>query len=92
MKIDPKVAEKVYNRKLKTPLEVLGYSIHVSNIVDSDKNVGVTKVFDPRIIKTLKDLAVMDKDIVMGKFVPVPTIATQTMMIMLDKLGMLKEE
>jgi hypothetical protein len=81
---------RAQNRRLRKPLEILGYDITLSKLVGPGEQPQVKQQFAPRLIQTLGDLAKLDMDVARGSFVPLPTLATQMITVMLTELDLLE--
>ncbi len=95
MKLTSDQVEAAKKRRLKEPIEITGYEIEISKIARIDqKGPQTTQTFATREIRTIGDLAVLDAHAKIGKFIPMPDLSLQALMIVIDKLGMLepKEE
>lgn len=95
MSLTPEQIAAAKRRRLKEPLEITGYEVVINKIASLDANAPRTrKEFVTRTIETIGDLAALDAHAKIGKFVPLPDLSVQALMIVIDKLGMLepKEE
>lgn len=93
MKLTTEQVNAAKKRRLKEPLEITGYEIEVSKIATLDaKGPKTTQVFATRVIETIGDLAQLDAHAKIGKFVPMPDLSLQALMIVIDKLGMLEDK
>ena len=94
MKISPEQAAAAKNRRLKEPLEITGYDVSVSKlaVVGVQEGPRTTQEFAVRKIETIGDLAALDAHARLGKFIPVPDLSLQALMIVIDKLGLLEEK
>ena len=93
MKLTPEQVENARKRRLREPLEITGYEIEISKIARVDqRGPQTTQVFATRRIETIGDLATLDAHAKLGKFVPMPDLSLQALMIVIDKLGMLEKK
>lgn len=84
-------AEAAKRRRLKEPLEITGYDI-VENKIRAPGSSKTKQEFTVRRIETIGDLARVDAHCRLGKFVPVPDLSLQALMIVIDRLGLLEDE
>ena len=83
--------EQAKQRRLKEPLEITGYEVEVLKV----KVRGApqtTQRFATRRIQTIGDLARLDAHAKIGKFIPMPDLSLQALLIVIDRLGMLEPE
>ena len=93
MKITREQAEAAKNRRLKEPLEISGYDIQASKLHLVNSDAPRTKqVFATRRIETIGDLAMLEAHMRVGKFIPVPDLSIQALMIVIEKMGLLEEK
>ena len=99
MKLTPEQAEAAKKRRLKEPLEITGYNVVVMKLsLPGDKlslpggKQRTREVFATRRIETIGDLAKLDAHIKVGKFIPLPDLSLQALLIVIDKIGLLEEK
>jgi hypothetical protein len=93
MKMTPEDAEAAKNRRLKEPLIITGYDIVPMKVsLVGEEGPRTRQVFAPRRIETIGDLAALDAHTKLGKFLPMPDLSLQALMIVIDKMGLLEEK
>jgi len=93
MKMTTEQVNAAKNRRLKEPLEITGYAVEVSKIARIDqKGPETIQTFVTRKINTIGDFATLDAHTKLGKFVPMPDLSLQALLIVIDKLGLLEEK
>ena len=93
MKLTPEQADAAKKRRLKEPLEITGYNIKALRMkVVSPDAPRTTQEFAIRTINTIGDLAMLEAHMRLGKFIPVPDLSIQALMIVIDKVGLLEEK
>ena len=93
----PDRVEEAKQRRLKEPLEITGYNVEISKVhiirpESAPQASRTTQTFVVRHILTIGDLAKMDAHVKLGKFIPVPDLSLQALMIVIDKLGLLEDK
>lgn len=91
MNLTREQVEKAKRRRLKEPLEITGYDV-AENKIRALGAPRTTQEFTTRRIETITDLAKLDAHMRVGKFIPVPDLSLQALMIVIAKLGLLEDE
>ena len=93
MKLTPEEVAAAKNRRLREPLMITGYDVVPMKVSLVGEDAPRTKqVFVPRKIETIGDLAALDAHVKLGKFLPMPDLSLQALMIVIDKVGLLEEK
>lgn len=92
MKLTPEQAEAAKRRRLKEPLEITGYDVVVTKLRLPGDESRTKEVFATKRIETIGDLAKLDAHIKVGKFIPLPDLSLQALLIVIDKIGLLEEK
>ena len=91
MRLTPEQQERAKQRRLKEPLEITGYEITTLRVRTAD-GPQTKKEFVTRSIRTIGDIAKLDAHCKVGKFIPLPDLSLQALMIVIDKQGLLEDE
>ena len=93
MKLTPKDVEAAKSRRLKEPLVITGYDVVSMKVsLVGEEGPRTEQVFAPRKIETIGDIAKLDAHVKLGKFLPMPDLSIQALMIVIDKIGLLEEK
>lgn len=91
MKLTPEQVAAAKNRRLKEPLAITGYDVVPMKVsLAGEDGPRTRQVFATRMIETIGDMAALDAHVKLGKFIPMPDLSIQALMIVIDKEDLLE--